>query len=309
MHGVIDMHLHSHPDIAPRKANDIELAQAAAEAGMGGFIIKSHLGSSVERAYLVQQMVPEIHVFGGLVLNFTVGGLNPHAVDSYVRLGAKEVWMPTLSAQYHITFQKAHVPLDDRIAYNKAHGGGSSPASLKIKPGDPWPWTKDGHGITILDENGKLLQEVWAILEIIAASEAILSTGHLSIPETHVLIDAAQQMKVKRILVTHPEYMAPMSVEDQRTLARRGVFFERCFVCVMEGTKDVGGNLPFNVITNSIRAVGIESTVLGTDFGSAKFAHPLMGMKEYLKRLSEAGFSESEIERMAIKTPAGLLNI
>jgi hypothetical protein len=57
MHGAIDMHLHSHPDIAPRKANDIELAQAAAEAGMGGFIIRSHLGSSVER-YIWSADVP-----------------------------------------------------------------------------------------------------------------------------------------------------------------------------------------------------------------------------------------------------------
>src|SRR5512136_706328 len=98
--GIYDMHIHSAPDIAPRKTDDLELVKAAAAAGMGGIMIKSHLGSSVERAYLVNQVVPDIRVFGGLVLNFPVGGLNPFAVDSYVRMGAKEVWMPTLSAEY-----------------------------------------------------------------------------------------------------------------------------------------------------------------------------------------------------------------
>jgi len=307
--GVIDMHVHSHPDVAPRKTDDLELARAAAEAGMGGFMIKSHLGSSVERAYLVQQMVPDIRVFGSVVLNYTVGGLNPHAVEPYLRLGAKEVWMPSISAQYTLDFQRANISLEDRIAFNKAHGGASPPPTLKVQPGDPWPWSQNGHGISIVDGSGKLLSEVWVILEILAASDVILGTGHLSIPETHALIDAAHQMGVKRVLVTHPEYMPPMSIEDQITLARQGVFFERCFVSETKPSKGVGGGMPFDVIVRSIRAVGVESTVLGSDFGQANNAHPVEGMKMYLQQLYDAGFSETEIERMAIKTPSALLDI
>ncbi len=307
--GAIDMHLHTAPDVAPRKTDDLELAKAAAEAGMGGFIIKSHLGSSVERAYLVNQMVPNFRVFGAVVLNFPIGGFNPFAVDSYVRLGAKEVWMPTISAQYTLDYQRANVPLEDRIAFNKAHGGASPPASMKVKPGDPWPWSKNGQGMTIFDEKGKIVPEVWTILEILGSSEAILGTGHLSVPETHALVDAARQMKVKRILATHPEYMAPLSVDDQRVLAKKGVFFERCLVCITEASKSVGGNLPFEAISNNIRAVGVESTVLGTDFGQAKNIHPVLAMEDYLKRLRQAGFKESEIETMVVKTPKSLLGV
>ena len=307
--GVFDMHVHTAPDIAPRKTDDLELAKAAAEAGMGGFILKSHLGSTVERAYLVNQMVPDIRVFGGLVLNFPVGGLNPFAVDSYVRLGAKEVWMPSLSAEYTLTYQRAHVPLEDRIAFNQAHGGASVPPSMKVQPGDPWPWSKNGRGISIFDETGKIVPEVWTILEILAPKDVILGTAHLSVPETHALVDAAKEMGVKRILATHPEYMAPLSVEDQRVLAKKGVFFERCFVLTTEATKAVGGFLPLDVIVKNIRAIGVESTVLGTDFGQAKNIHPVLAMQEYLKRLREAGFKESEIESMAVKTPKALLGI
>jgi hypothetical protein len=306
--GVIDMHLHSAPDIAPRKTNDLELAQAAAAAGMGGIMLKAHQGSSVERAFLVQQMVPNIRIFGSLVLNYPVGGLNPHAVDTYVRMGVKEVWMPTLSAQHHFDYQRANVSLEDRINFHTNHGGGAlPPPSIKIKPGDPWPWSQNGHGISIFDEKGKILQDVWSILEILAPSEAILGTGHLSVPETHALVDAARQIGVKRILATHPEYMAPLSIEDQRTMARKGVFFERCLVCILPSTKSIGGALPFEAIANNIRSVGVESTVLGTDFGQAKNIHPVMAMRDYLQRLREAGFKDSEIETMAVKTPAALL--
>ena len=38
--GIFDMHIHSAPDIAPRKTDDLELAKAAAAAGMGGIMIK-----------------------------------------------------------------------------------------------------------------------------------------------------------------------------------------------------------------------------------------------------------------------------
>jgi hypothetical protein len=276
---------------------------------MGGFILKSHLGSSVERAYLINKMVPNIRVFGGVVLNFPIGGLNPFAVDSYVRLGAKEVWMPSLSAEYTLTYQKAHVPLEDRIAFNQAHGGASIPPSMKVQPGDPWPWSKDGHGISIFDETGKIVPEVWTILEILAPKDVILGTAHLSVPETHALVDAAKQMGVKRILATHPEYMAPLTIEDQRVLAKKGVFFERCFVLTTEATKAVGGFLPFEVIVKNIRAIGVESTVLGTDFGQAKNIHPVLAMQEYIQRLRQAGFKEDEIECMAIKTPKALLGI
>jgi hypothetical protein len=307
--GTIDMHVHTAPDVAPRKVDDLELAKAAAEAGMGGFVIKSHLGSSVERAFLVNQMVPNTRAFGSVVLNYTIGGLNPFAVDAFVRLGAKEVWMPTLSAQQTLTYQKANVSFEDRVAFNQAHGGASSPPSMKVQPGDPWPWSKDGKGITILGEDGKIVPEVWTILEILAANETILGTGHLSVLETHALADAAKQMGVKRVLATHPEYMAPLTVDDQLILAKKGVFFERCFVCTTIATKAVGGPLPFSLIASNIRAVGVESTVLGTDFGQAKNIHPVLAMDEYQKQLRQAGFKESEIETMAVKTPKALLGI
>lgn len=307
--GIFDMHVHCRPDNAPRKTDDIELAKAAAEVGMGGFVLKAHQGSTVERAYLVQQTVPNIRVFGGLVLNYLVGGLNANAVDFYVRLGAKEVWMPSLSSDYMISYMKANVSPEDRAAFNKAHGGSSSKPHETSSREYPWPWARSGRGISLFDEKGKLVQEVWDILEILAASEAILSTSHLSIPETFALTEAAQELGVKRILVTHPEYMAAMSTEDQVLLARKGVFFERCFVLTTEATKHIGGFLPFETIVKNIRAVGIESTVLGTDFGQATNKHPVAAMSDYVTQLHSAGFSENEIELMGVKTPSSLLNI
>jgi hypothetical protein len=297
LHGTIEMHVHSAPDIVPRKSDDIALVKAAAEAGMGGILIKSHLGSTVERAILLQQVVSNISVFGGVVLNHPVGGLNPNAVEVFLQMGAKEVWMPTFSAQ---------AMLDERRSQNQAEKNETSERTWK---GENWPWAKGGLGISILDQRGKLRQEVWQILEIIAASEAILGTGHISIPETHALIDAAQELKVKRLLITHPEYMAAMTLDDQIALAKRGVFFERCYICASPVSQFLGPDVSFELLVENIRAVGIESNVLATDFGQPANDHPVKGMRDFLGRLQEAGFRESELETMAIKTPRALLNL
>src|SRR4029434_5842732 len=84
-----------------RRFDDIELAREAARSGMDAILIKSHQNSTVERAFLVSRVVPDVHVYGGLVLNDTVGGLNAVAVRLAVSMGAKEIWMPTRSAENH----------------------------------------------------------------------------------------------------------------------------------------------------------------------------------------------------------------
>ncbi|HZT18671.1 MAG TPA: DUF6282 family protein, partial [Dongiaceae bacterium] len=87
--GAIDMHCHPFPDLFPRLADDIDIAVAARDAGMKALMLKCHHESTVSRAYLVQRMVPGIRVFGGVVLNSYVGGINPAAVEAALRLGGK----------------------------------------------------------------------------------------------------------------------------------------------------------------------------------------------------------------------------
>ena len=41
------------------------------------------------------QQVEGIKVFGGVVLDYHAGGLNPMAVEPAVKMGGKIVWLPT----------------------------------------------------------------------------------------------------------------------------------------------------------------------------------------------------------------------
>jgi len=269
LEGAVDLHVHSAPDVDKRRFSDLELARSAKDAGMGAVLIKSHQNSTVERAWLVSQCVPGIRVYGGLVLNETVGGLNLAAVRLALELGARQVWMPTRSARNHRLY----------------HG----------QPG----------GITILDEQGKLLTVVEEILLAMAKSDCILGTGHLSPQETSVLIDAAQKLGGSKILVTHPEWGPTYhSWEAQKELATRaGVFFERCFV----STTHLCGCVPFETIERAIIETGVGRTILSTDLGQPETPPPAEGMRLYAERLRSAGFSVDQIRTMMQANPERLL--
>ena len=97
--GAIDCHIHGSPDVTQRVGSDLELAIAAQKAGMKGILVKSHVTPTASRARLVQDAVGNgFHVFGGLVLNKMAGGLNIAAVETEIKLGAKQIWLPTVSA-------------------------------------------------------------------------------------------------------------------------------------------------------------------------------------------------------------------
>jgi hypothetical protein len=269
LQGAVDLHVHSAPDVDRRRFNDLELARAARDGGVAAIVVKSHQNSTVERAWLVAQCVPGIRVYGGLVLNETVGGLNLAAVRLALQMGARQIWMPTRSARNHRLY----------------HG--------------------EAGGIGILDEQGQLLPVVEEILRAMAQSDCILGTGHLSPEETSVLIDAAQRLGVAKVLVTHPEWEPTYhSFEAQKELAQRGnVFFERCFV----STVHLCGRVPFETIERAITETGVERTVLSTDLGQPDTPPPVEGLRLYAERLRSTGFSVDQIRQMMQANPELLL--
>lgn len=271
LEGVIDLHIHAAPDIRPRLMDDIELAREAAEADMRAVLFKSHHTLTADRAAIAEKHSGGVCVFGGLVLNHAVGGLNPAAVEAALALGAQEIWMPTLDAANH----------------RSAKGMG------------------DG-GITILDETGALLPAVLEILRLVAEQDVILGTGHLSVGEIQPLVKAARKSGVKRILITHPELpIVNMSVAVQEEMVGPDLFFERCLIVTTPGE----GGLPLSTIAAAVRQVGTETTVMATDFGQAENPSPVEGMRRYIKEMLDFGFDQNEIERMTCVNPAGLLGI
>ena len=283
LRGAYDMHVHSAPDVVPRKVDDVQLATMARDNGMGGLVVKCHNAATVGRAYVLQQFFPELRIFGGIVMNNSVGGVNPEAARIALGMGAKVVWLPTVSAQNHID-ASAHSEFMASI------GGGSS-----------WP------GLVLVDDDGKLKPEVIEVMRLVKDAGAILHTGHVSLREIRPVVAEAHKMGLERMVVTHPEFhVVNMSIAEQKELTDKyGCYFERDFVSSMSPA----GPCQFSEIGEAVRVVGAARSIMGTDFGQARNDYPVEGMRLYIRTMLEYGISEKDVETMVQKNPAELLGV
>ncbi len=281
LQGAYDTHMHISPDVVERIVDDISLARTFKELGMAGFVLKSHYGSTAERASVVRAAVPGIDVLGAISLNRAVGGINPLAVEIAAREGARTVWLPTVDSVNESHEREAaagaKVPVWVKLQLELREQG------IEIPP------------VPVVDDGGLVLPEVREVLGMIARHGMLLATGHLSRDEIFAVVDAALEEGVTDIVITHPEFPSQsMSVDDQRSLADRGALLERCF------TTPHTGKISWEQWLSNIRDAGPESSVLSTDLGQV-FNPPVQdGMPLMVDRLLGAGFKEEEVYVMAV---------
>ena len=286
LRGAIDLHQHADPSLFLRITDDLGLATEARVRGMRGVLLKAHEQDTTGRAFLVRKQVPGVEVFGGIVLNWMVGGLNPDAVDASIKLGARMVWMPTLSAQHHMGF------------FGGSHFGRSMVAKTTVRPAR--------RGIGILDDHGELTVEAQDVLGLIAGADICLSTGHLSPREIVVLVREAKKVGVRKILVTHPDVsLSGLSVNDQKALAAEGALLEKDLIAMMPAWQSIS----LDGMVRSIREVGPRHCVLGTDFGQLHHPAPAEGLRMFIQMLLEHGITAEEVHIMVAINPARLLGL
>ncbi|HUJ33719.1 MAG TPA: DUF6282 family protein [Solirubrobacteraceae bacterium] len=281
LRGAYDTHMHISPDVVERIIDDISLAQKFNELGMDGFVLKSHYGSTAERAAVVRAAVPGVNVLGAISLNRAVGGINPLAVEIAAREGARTVWLPTVDSVNESHEREAapgaRVPVWVKLQLELREQG------IELPP------------VPVIDEHGSLVPELYEVLAMIARHQLCLATGHLSRDEIFAVVDAAVDAGVETIVITHPEFPSQdLSVEDQNALADKGALLERCF------TTPHTGKVTWERWIENIRATGPERSVVSTDLGQV-FNPPVQdGMALMVDRLLESGFNEEEIYVMAV---------
>jgi len=285
LNGVIDLHVHPGPGIFPRSVDDRQLAGEAAALGMRAVVLKAHEESTVGRARLVSGMVTGVEVYGSLVLNEYVGGLNPFAVDLAIRTGARIIWMPTVSAKQHLDYYGGHSDYREQKA------------TVTLLP---------QKGITILSPEGHLLPVVYDIIDLVKEADRVLATGHLSPRETSILVRTARERGLARVLVTHPDLLLNrMEVDLQGDLAAMGAFLEKSMLTLLPPWKSIEPGQ----LAQDIKTVGVRQCVLVTDLGQVDQPHPGEGYARFLELLGHHGLKDSELEVMACSNPSYLLGL
>ncbi|MBO1305725.1 hypothetical protein JZO70_06125 [Enterococcus sp. 669A] len=287
--GAYDLHVHSGPDIMPRKFDDLEMAERIKESGMAGYVLKSHYFNTAQRGYLVNKVTPECNCIGAIALNQSVGGINSIAVEMAARSGAKIVWFPTTDSENEISHVMTGDP-NKKLPYWAKIVKDLKDENIEIPT------------ITIL-KDGKLTDDTIKVIDTIAKYNIILATGHLSHEETFALVEEAQKRGVKKIIITHVDFPTTYySVEDQKKLAEFGAYMEHCYVTWKSGKVD------FAETARQIRELTPDKVILATDLGQSNNVYPDEGLLEFAERLiNEEGFTEADIRKMIVENPSKLL--
>lgn len=275
--GAADLHCHFGPDAHRERSVDaMEAAFDAAAAGHAALVLKSHDYPTAALAAIVDRMTVGTRVYGGICCDYEVGGMNPAAVETALRVGAKIVWLPTLTSRQ-----------------DQLNGIGG-------ELGIPGP------GLTVVDDHGALWSQTRAVLDLVAEFDAVLATGHVSWEE-HVAVTRAFGRR-GRVLVTHAmeELAGPNLTVDQCVeLADLGATIELCALTCL-GTL---ATRPVRVIADAARAIGFERCTLATDYGQKANLRPAEGFQVFADALHVEGLEEDAIRRMACENPCALLGL
>ena len=277
--GSVDMHLHIGPDEMDTRVTGLQAAEQAADVGMKAIVLKNHSYPTTSVAVLVRELMPEVEVYGGICLDYEIGGLNVDAFIKHARIGVKVAWMPTFSSR-------------NSRAKMRALG-------LQL----------DGEGFSILSDSGKLVPEIDPILDIIKQHDIVLATGHVSPPEIFALVESARGKNIEKIVITHPsdrEFMeVTLTVEELKKLAGMGAYIEQTMVTLLP-TEFC--HSPQERV-EMIRAIGVEHCIMSTDLGQYWNPYPAEGFRFFMAILLRNGITPEEIEVMAKKNPSYLLGI
>jgi len=274
--GVIDFHCHTGPDVTPRSMNDMQLVRVAKQVGMRGVVLKNHYTMTADRAELAMQEVGGIEVFGGIVLNRSVGGINAEAIRRMIQFEGrrgKVVWLPTKDAENNFE---------------------NPPGPRRFVP---------------VVKRGKPVAELAEVFQIVAQNHLVLETGHSSPAESLIIIRAAKEAGVKNIVVTHA-MMLGATIDQMKQMATMGAVIECCWQPGgLAGAKSTGNPVSVNAFLHAIQAVGAEHFIIDSDLGQKTNPVHTDGMRAFIAALSSGGLSGHDINLIARQNPAELLGL
>lgn len=285
LNGIVDMHVHNGPSAVKRKYNTAEFCIQADKAGYKAFINKDHYYPSMMTAIQTNLLLEgkvKTKVYGGLVLNNSVGGINLKAVDIACQMDAKYLSLPTISAASHIKH------------YEGFKFPGFSPSVVEEVP------------IHFIDDKGNLTPEIEKLLQYLAKKEnaPILATGHGNKEELDAVVNRAYELGVK-LYLHHPYFGFDAKTEYIEGWAKLGAYVEiTALWFLLEGEKSYG------VLSDLFSMVPMEQLVLTSDLGQPDFEPPTEGMYRFIEILAkEFNITEDQINLIGKETPSKLMGI
>ena len=287
--GAVDGHIHACPHLNGRSVTVFVAVRNAAAAGMRAIGLMDNFCNSSGYAALAMRELGNlgVEVFGGLIMEPPAGGVSAEAVR--IALG------------YGYGSGARFVSLPTHHTRNIARQEGRSPVYVDA--------------CLEIPESGDLPGDLPEILDVVAAHDVVLNTGHVSGPEAIRLVEVARQRGVRRILVPSSYY----TPDEVRALAGLGATMEHSFFFATHATQAGLTHVDAQAHTvppvsaprmvELIKAAGPENCILSSDCGVFLLPPPEEGLREFLLLLETCGMTRSELQRMVRENPIDLFRI
>jgi uncharacterized protein DUF6282 len=288
LRGAVDSHVHCAPHINPRTATVFEAVRDAAAAGLAGLGIMDVFANTSGLAALAMRELGDlgVEVFGGIILEPYVGGIDPRVVRNALAMG----YGPGTGARF-VSLPCHHTRF---VALSERRPADYVAACFHLAPGAAIP------------------DSLKQILDLAAAAGAVFNTGHVSGAEAVRLVEQARSRGVAKVLCPASYF----SVDEAKAVAASGAFIEFSFFVLSHATAigqtmidDERHRFPpvtLESVVEKIRTVGPESCVLSSDSGSYVLPPPIEAFRELIVMVQSAGFDDDAIRRMTASNPAAL---
>lgn len=241
------MDVHGDPDVAgpqsgqaPRGFDVLEIARRARDLGMRGFVLKQHYDQSAALAYVARKEVPNIEVYGGVVQNLIIGGLNPASVYHLAEVKGgygRIVWFPTF---------------DSEINAKQRSKGAPAPFVQVLAGGQLTQAAKD------------VITAVKAARTRDTGAELVLETGYVSPGEALAILREGNKQGVRHLVVSHAATGAStLSIPQMMEAVGLGAYLEFAGISILGPTPE---KQPSDY-AEMIREVGVDHVIMGSDFG------------------------------------------
>jgi hypothetical protein len=289
LRAAFDVHVHGQPDILPTlplRGDDLETVRLARAYGISGWVLKSHLWITTDRARLLQERVAGLGftVYGSITLNPVLGGLSATVVELASAHGARVVFMPTWGAAAD----------EARNGYIARLLAAAIPSFGKYAA---------ANAICLLGADGRLSGAATEVIDACRERGLALATGHVSLAESQAVAEYCAQVG-QQVLVTHPLHYAS-DPADLRVFAQLGAYVEFCNGPLLHPD----AHLTIRDVHAAISAVGIERVVLSTDAFS-RWAPPQPEcLRMFAEQLAYLGWSPRDLHQMLAVNPRDFLGV
>ncbi|NQW01838.1 MAG: hypothetical protein HQ483_19185 [Rhodospirillales bacterium] len=287
----VDCHVHACPHINARSIDVLQAARAAAAAGMRSIGLMDNFSNSSGLAALARRELADldIDIFGGLIMEPPAGGLSVDAVKIALAYG------------YDVTDGARFISLPTHHTRNIARQEGRDESYMET--------------CLEIPEKGDLPDLLLEILDLIAAHDVVLNTGHISGTEACRLTEIAVQRGVGKILVPASHY----EPDEVRHITDAGAYAEFSFFFMSHATQL--GLTHVDAEKHTVTAVNLARmaqlintatparTVLSGDCGVYVLPPPVEGFREFLLMIESTGFDRDAMRQMSAVNPAALFKV